>query len=310
MAGRMTRGVAALLLALQVAPLLAPPAQAAGEGLLRLKVYRPGMVWLDGVPVLDLTGAGQPAPRPWAGAVLNATTIPAGPHTLRLRPPDTKLVTPFDEQSFVLAPGDTVTVALGRPLLSTSPPGATVRAGERTLGVTPLRLDPGALFGARLMLERAGYQADTLAADTLLARTRGPGALRVELLPLPGTVAMARAAAPPRRYLGLSRWAAFGVSTALVAGGAVTAARLKNLADDRFDIYRRTGDPARQREAFRAAERYDRLSLIGWGVAEVAFLAAFYLIIQESPRGLVPTVTAARGPAGEPAWQVGVSHAF
>lgn len=315
MAGRMRRAFAGFMAVLQLGLLLPPVtpvwgAADAESGLLRLVVYRPGTVWLDGVPVLDLTGAGQPPPRPWDGAVLQATEIPAGAHRLQLKSADAMWVEPEDEQAFTVAAGDTVTVALGRPRLITSPPGAGVRLGARELGPSPVWLDPGRLPGGRLVIERAGYRPDTLAADTLLARTRLSGALRIELVPLPGTLAMARALPTPRRYLGLSRWAAFGVSTALLAGGVLGAARLKSLADDRFDIYRRTGDPARQRDAFQAAQRYDRLSLIGWGVAELAFLSALYLVIQEPPRGFVPTVAAGTDAAGEPAWQVGVSHAF
>jgi hypothetical protein len=72
-------------------------------------------------------------------------------------------------------------------------------------------------------------------------------------------------------------------------GGLALAVILKGEADDRYAAYRVTADPDRARSLFDSAERYDRSSLIGWGVAQVALVYLFYLFTREDKRPLIPT---------------------
>lgn len=291
----------------------APAAAAAGDsapGFLILRVFQPGTVWLNESLIRDLSGQTERAPRPWDMVVAQSAELPAGSYRLRLKSADGLVVMPLDEVEFQLAARETVDVALGRPLLLSSPSGATVSVGGKERGATPIRLDPDQIGGAEITLARTGYQTWSQSGDSLLVHTRAAGALRVELEPARGVPPAPGSAYAPRRYLGLRRTPALLTSVAFVVAGATSAIALKGVADDRFEAYRRTGDPGRQRRLFASAQRYDRLSLVGWAVAEAAFLASFYLIIQEEPRGLIPTVTAERGPDGSPGWRVGVRHGF
>ena|GEM_PF-4116888 len=91
---------------------------------------------------------------------------------------------------------------------------------------------------------------------------------------------------PPPREEGTPR-ALIGAGAGL-ALGIGSAVWLKSRADERFDRYRVTADQARAKEYFDAAKRYDRLSLAGWAVAQVSFVALFYLLTREEDRPLIP----------------------
>jgi hypothetical protein len=81
----------------------------------------------------------------------------------------------------------------------------------------------------------------------------------------------------------------------------VAGIAFKNRGNDYFDEYEKTGSPARQKELFGEAQKYDHLSLVGWGIGEVGFFAGFFLLIKEQPRGFVPnpdTPAAGTPPAG------------
>lgn len=73
-----------------------------------------------------------------------------------------------------------------------------------------------------------------------------------------------------------------------LAAGVGLAAWLKSKADDRYESYLHLADPARAREMRRSAQRYDRASLVGWGTAQVSFLALFYFLTREEKRPLIP----------------------
>jgi len=76
-------------------------------------------------------------------------------------------------------------------------------------------------------------------------------------------------------------------SAALVAGLGL-AIFLKREADDRYDRYLVTADPREANGFFESAERYDRASLLGWGMAQAGFILLFYSLIKESERPLIP----------------------
>lgn len=86
---------------------------------------------------------------------------------------------------------------------------------------------------------------------------------------------------------GGSRWGAY-LAGAGLAGGIALGILLKAEADDRFDRYLATADPRRARAHFDEAERYDRLSLIGWGVAQISFVALFVVLTRDDARPLIP----------------------
>lgn len=83
------------------------------------------------------------------------------------------------------------------------------------------------------------------------------------------------------------KWGILGSSVGLVAGVGL-AFWVKARADDRYDEYLRTADPTRSAELFASAERYDRATLIGWGMAQVSFVALLYFLTREGDRTLIP----------------------
>jgi hypothetical protein len=308
--GRLFRCAARVALAL----MLWAPAAAAQEGMtLRLVVHRPGTVRMDGRDLTDLTGGGGgPAPVPWRHYVMQLITIPPGRHQLILRPADLLALPPWEEQVVEGVAGDTVTAVLGRPILGTSPSGAQVRVAGEPAGVTPVPVDPTQLPGAAVSFDLPGYQPVTVGGDSILVVARETGSYRLELAwtggpPTAAPVAPAR----PGPWWVRHRTAALGGSLALLAGGVYAGFRLKDQADEQFDAYLRTGNRQRQADLFGRAERLDRLALVGWGIAEVAFLASFFLLIHEEPRGMVPKPFVAPAPTGDGVQlRVGVSRAF
>lgn len=323
--GRLFRGTAHTVLVLA---LLAPAtaaarggAAAAGPGAtggepegmtLKLIVHRPGMVRLDGRDLTDLTGAAGAAPVPWRHLVLQWVEIPAGRHRLTLRPDDPLALPPWEEQVVVGSAGDTVTAVLGRPLLDSSPSGAAVRVAGEPLGSTPVAVDPGRLPSAAVTFELPDYRPVTVGGDSLLAVSRVSGACRVELQPMsPAPIPARIAPEAPRTWWGRHRRTALAGSLALLAGGVYSGLRFKDRADRSFDAYLETGNRQRQHELFGEAERFDRLALAGWTIAEAALLTSFFLLIHETPRAFVPTAGVARDPAsGATEVRVGLSRAF
>ena len=87
-------------------------------------------------------------------------------------------------------------------------------------------------------------------------------------------------------------WGLLGSGVGLVAGVGL-ALWVKSEADDRYDIYLNTADPDVARDALDSAERYDRATLIGWGLAQVSFIAFVYFLTREGERPLI-------SPKGEP----------
>lgn len=83
------------------------------------------------------------------------------------------------------------------------------------------------------------------------------------------------------------KWGLIGAGTGLVAGVAM-AMWVKNEADDRYDVYLNTADPEEAQKAFDEAQRYDRATLVGWGLAQVSFVAFVYFLTRERSRPLVP----------------------
>jgi len=83
------------------------------------------------------------------------------------------------------------------------------------------------------------------------------------------------------------KWGILGSSVGLVAGVGL-AFWVKSKADDRYDEYLVTADPTQSADLFASAERYDRATLIGWGMAQVSFVALLYFLTREGDRPLIP----------------------
>lgn len=308
---RTTRWGAGLALVTLLHAVLAPPALAAADAWLRLIVYRPGVVRMDGGDFLDLTGRAGRAPVPWTQYSMQLLPVPSGPHRLEFVDAAPGAVPPWESATFDAAPGDTVLVRLGQPLLQSSPAGARVLLDGTELGVTPLRLDPTRLPGRRLLLEEPGYLRISLGGDSLLARAAAGGGARVELVPLNPTPFPAMVAPDRVAFVDRHRTLLLFGSAALLAGGVAAGLGFKNEADSHFEEYERTGNPDRQRELFDRAQRYDRLSLVGWALGEVGFVSAFLLLIRQPPRALIPGAEARPiGPDGHPGVTVKYTHEF
>lgn len=82
-------------------------------------------------------------------------------------------------------------------------------------------------------------------------------------------------------------WGIVGSSVGLV-GGVGLALWVKHQADDRYDRYLHTADPTRSHDLLKAAERYDRASLVGWAMAQVSFVSLLYFLTREQKRTLIP----------------------
>lgn len=301
---------AGLFLALQLWSAGAPALAAAG-GWIRLVVHRPGVVEMDGREILDLRGRTGGAPIPWSDYSMTLLAVDAGRHRAALRPADPTLMPPDEAIEFEVAESETLLVRLGRVRFVTSPPGARVLIGDVEVGTSPLWLDPTRLAGARFFVESPGFQRVTIDGDSVLARARDTGGCRMELAPLAPQTLPVVVAEPSRSWWTKHRRTALVGSTLLLAGGVTAGLLFKNEADDRYRAYRETGQLERQRALFGQAEKYDRLSLVSWGVGEAAFLTTFFLLIRQEPRGLVPTASVEPlGPRRDSALALRWTHEF
>lgn len=285
-------------------------ADAAENLVLRLVVHQPGVVRLNGDHLLDFSVRSGRAPDPWRRFVMQTVAVAPGKHTLSLRPDDPHFVPPYEEVTVEGAAGDTVGVVLGRPLLTTSPPGARVLVNGKPEGNTPLYVNPADLLKTGVQFELEGYVSQAVPGDSVLALAAEGGAYRLELFPA-NVEASTIPLGEPRSYWANNRTLLIGGSLALLTAGIYTGLRYKERADEIYNEYERTGSRERQDELFHKAERFDRLSLLGWGVGELAFLATFFLIIHDEPRGLIPTARLDTvGPTGESNLKIGLTHDF
>jgi hypothetical protein len=300
-----------LLMALAGLVAFPAPARAQDNLVLRLVVHQPGIVRLDGREFLDLSRSSEHAPDPWREFVMRYIPVEPGHHELSLRPDDPLAVPPFESVAVEGGAGDTVGVVLGRPRISTSPPGARVLVNGNPQGNTPLSINPADLIKTEVTIELKHYRTETLTGDSILAVARDGGAFRLELKPVDLEKGVLPPLGEPESYWDRNRTLALTGSVALLTAGIYAGLRFKDQADEKYDEYRRTGNRERQKDLFNQAERFDRLSLFGWGVGEVAFLATFFLIIHEQPRGLVPTARLDKDQGdGATRLQLGLSHDF
>lgn len=82
----------------------------------------------------------------------------------------------------------------------------------------------------------------------------------------------------------------FGIigSAAGLLAGVGLAVWVKREADQRYDQYLVTADTEEQTRLFDSAQRYDRATIIGWGLAQVSFVALLYFLTREGEQDLIP----------------------
>ena len=306
------RRIAALVLGLTLWSTLSPPLLMAAEsGWLRLLVHQPGLIYLDGNELLDLTGRSGRRPVPWSSYTVSVMAVPGGEHRLELRPADVAAVPPWETIDVSVAAGETLSVRLGAPLVLTSPSGARILMDGEEMGAAPIRLDPTTLPGKKILFELPGYQRRTVDGDSLLDLARIPGAARFELQPLGVRTVNDLEAPAGTSWVDRNASLALMGSLVLLAGGVTAGVHFKGRADGYFNDYKRKGNREEQARLIDEAQKYDRISLASWAVAEAAFFAAFFLLIREPRRPMVPNPSMQAEPlAGAAADGRGYTQAF
>jgi len=84
------------------------------------------------------------------------------------------------------------------------------------------------------------------------------------------------------------RWGLIGSAVGMGVGVGI-ALWVKSEADNQYDVYLATADPAKADEFFKASERYDRAALLGFGLAEISFVGLVYFLTRDRDREMVPT---------------------
>ena len=84
------------------------------------------------------------------------------------------------------------------------------------------------------------------------------------------------------------KWGVLGSAVGIGVGVGL-ALWVKSEADDRYDMYLRTAEPEQASELFESAQRYDRAALVGFGLAEISFVALVYFLTRDRDRPMVPT---------------------
>ena len=84
------------------------------------------------------------------------------------------------------------------------------------------------------------------------------------------------------------RWGLIGSAVGIGVGVGI-ALWVKSEADQQYDAYLKTADPAKAEEFFKTSQRYDRAALIGFGLAEISFVGLVYFLTRDRDRSMVPT---------------------
>ena len=84
------------------------------------------------------------------------------------------------------------------------------------------------------------------------------------------------------------RWGLIGSAVGIGVGVGI-ALWVKSEADQQYDAYLKTADPVKADEYFKTAQRYDRATLVGFGLAEISFVGLVYFLTRDRDREMVPT---------------------
>lgn len=148
-----------------------------------------------------------------------------------------------------------------------TPPGATVTAGGRVLGSTPLYHRGAETLRGAMRISREGY-------EDLVVDAAAPSKM-FHLKPIrePAHADMTVESSADRAGVRLATY----VSAAGMVVSGVTAAYFKHKADGRFAQYASTGNP----RDLNATKKYDNYSGIALILTEVSFGLLTYLLLSE-----------------------------
>ncbi|RMG62618.1 MAG: PEGA domain-containing protein [Calditrichaeota bacterium] len=208
--------------------------------------------------------------------ILSLETSP-GRHIINVYPPEGGLWN-WNEQTVevTLAPAQdtTVTVVFDQPVLVNSlPPRAEVYAGKQYLGTTPLYLNFARYAGQNLTVRKDGYKPYAF-------QLVKPGPIVAHLESRFGTGDDKGVTRP--KLLGLLPRTHVRAKFALLAATVAThwaSFYFKNKADDNFENYQRSGDPARMRHYLNQTRKYDTLSEIALGLSYTSLAGLMYMVI-------------------------------
>ena len=208
---------------------------------------------------------------------LERLEVSAGRHTVKVFYPNaTSWLKTSKSETIDVADGadSRYTFELGSLLtLNSKPTGATVSLRGRELGVTPLYYtSPDQLSGA-LIIKKDGYEESSVNVPPDM--TFPP---LVTLKPLSQDLDEKLPNVLPSEYENDRgpRWATYAAVTSMVVAG-VLSAYWKNQANNDFDKFVETGDPA----LLVSTQKLDHRAGISITVSHISFAALAYLLIME-----------------------------
>jgi hypothetical protein len=201
------------------------------------------------------------------------TTV--GQHTLRLvYPSPTSWLAVTKTVAIVVQTGQEARydIELGSvfTILST-PSGASVLFQERDLGTTPLLYRSERLLSGTLLLKKDGFEPVVISLDQ-----EYPVPSRIALKPLNDINRLPDVLPPDYQESVSPRWATYVAASTMILSG-VLSAYWKDRANNDFDRYRLTHDPA----LLASTQRLDRRSGIAITISHLSFAALAYLLLSE-----------------------------
>ncbi|RMF54963.1 MAG: PEGA domain-containing protein [Calditrichaeota bacterium] len=201
--------------------------------------------------------------------------IPPGDHTVQVYPNQNGIWN-LEEKIYQisLAPNEekTLNVKFSRPIfINTIPFGAALYQDSVKLGYTPLYIPYERNRSKTFTLKMDGYQPYTFRLDSMKS-------LLVKLKP----VSLTQEEKTKPQLLGFipkSRLKSKFTLLALTVATHWASFYFKNQADENFDRYSRTADPALMDKYWKQTRKYDRLSAITLGVSYVSLAGLIYMVI-------------------------------
>lgn len=204
-----------------------------------------------------------------------------GKHHVVVTPPDALdwLSQPWVGE-VVLTSGDTthIEVVFQRSYTIQSEPfGADVVVQQQPVGKTPVYVTLPETEWRTVTLSLPGY-ADT----TFTIGLNEQELFRIVLKPAPDLAADVLKTQSLKKSGKTRKIIYTGVGLALLSGGL--ALYFRDKANDRFDRYKRTGNPAKFNKFYDDAKKFDRLAAVSFGVFQVSFVFSFTLFLKEANR--------------------------
>lgn len=201
--------------------------------------------------------------------------LSTGPHTITVFPHASGTWN-IEERHFhiTLAPGESrrLEAVFSAPAYVNSVPfGARVYQDTTLLGTTPLFLPLEQYGGRQLRMERPGYKSYTFTLrgdDGLLAHLERDEGLLAET-------------APPR-FGGMFKQRHIKTKFSLLAVSVAAqwaSFYFKNVADSRYDDYRRAADPQRAQQFWDETERFDTFSDVSLGISYASLAGLIYYVV-------------------------------